>query len=178
MEFTEKEIRRFHSKYVEDGSSGCWNWIHGKFNTGYGMLSSISGMNRPALWQKKTMSAHRVSWMIHNKSAIPDGFLICHHCDNRACVNPSHLYLGTSQDNNRDTVRRGRANRLTGSACSWSKLTEENVLEILNHEYGKGANKALSAKFGVSQSQISHVRRGHRWPRMRKFLKTADVKTG
>lgn len=171
MEFTKREIERFHTKYVKNGPSGCWEWVAGKFDSGYGMFSAICGVNyRSDTQRKKTMSSHRVSWMIHNKASIPDGQLICHHCDNRACVNPEHLYLGTHLDNNRDTIRRNRGNRSVGSECSWSKVTEEDVLEILNHEYGRGANKALSKKFGISQSQVSHIRRGHRWPHMREFL--------
>lgn len=170
MEFTRKEIERFHTKYVKGFPSDCWNWVAGKFDSGYGMFSGIYGVNPGDRGAKKTMLAHRASWMIHNLANIPQGKLICHHCDNRACVNPLHLYLGTYQDNNRDTIRRERGNRSVGSECSWSKLTEENVLEILRHEYGRGANVALSKKFGISQSQVSHIRRGHRWPHMRQFL--------
>jgi hypothetical protein len=166
MEFTKEEIARFHKKYVKH-DSGCWNWTAGRFEVGYGMFSGFRGVGGT---RKRTMGAHRVSWMIHSQRPIPAGMCICHHCDNRLCVNPVHLYLGTYQDNNRDTIRRNRGNRNLGSACSWSKVTEEQVLEILRSDYGRGDNGALAKKFGISQSQVSHIRSGKRWPHMRRFL--------
>jgi hypothetical protein len=168
MEFTKEEVERFNRKFTKV-ETGCWQWTAGKFReAGYGMFSGIRG--RQGLRNKRTMSAHRASWMIHTGQPIPPGMLICHHCDNRLCVNPAHLYLGTYMDNNRDTVKRNRANRNKGSQCSWAKMTEGQVLEILRSEYGPGQNKALAQKFGVSQSQISHIRSGKRWPYMKQLL--------
>ena len=162
MEFTKAEVDRFYSKVVKR-ESGCWEWSGAKFDSGYGMFC-LSGRKR------KTYATHRISWMIASGLDIPSGRWICHTCDNRLCVNPDHLYLGTPRDNNMDTVKRGRANRLVGSDCPWSKVTEAQVLEILASDYGHGECKRLAAKFGIHQSQVSHIRRGKRWPHMQLLL--------
>lgn len=87
---------RFHEKYAVDATTGCWNWT-GYLYHGYGIISV----------GRKPTKAHRFSYMLHIGS-IPDGMIICHTCDNRSCVNPSHLYAGTYADNNRDISERGR----------------------------------------------------------------------
>ena len=95
---------RFWEKVEKRGEEDCWEW------TG----------SRNILWQYgqfhfgghcgKTLKAHRVSWEIHN-GKIPPGLLVCHKCDNRVCVNPSHLYLGTHSDNLRDAWERTRVRK-------------------------------------------------------------------
>lgn len=78
--------------------TGCWLWGGALAKAGYGLLH-VDG---------KTRSAHRVSWELH-RGAIPDGALVCHRCDVRWCVNPSHLFLGNDMDNNHDMRKKGRA---------------------------------------------------------------------
>lgn len=107
----------------------------------------------------KTYSAHRISWAIENNSIIPEKMMICHTCDNPSCVNPNHLYLGTGFDNNKDTVNRGRANRKSGNDCSWSKLTENDVLDIRS---SNDSQTSLAKKYGVSQPHISRIISGDR----------------
>jgi hypothetical protein len=171
MGFTKKEVLRFESKVVKSDESSCWTWVGPKFDTGYGMFC-MSGRER------KTFAAHRVSWMIHFKMDIPAGMFICHTCDNRICVNPEHLYLGTPTQNNTDTVKRGRANRKVGSDCSWAKVTEAQVRKILESPYESGANSRFSREFGIHQSQVSHIRSGRRWSHIARLLKTVDIKIG
>lgn len=121
MILNQDETERFFSKIKK--TDYCWEWIGGKYSTGYGMLCIKRG-------NRKTFGAHRISWAIHNKSHIPPKMMVCHKCDNRGCVNPEHLYVGTGYDNNNDTVKRGRGNRKFGESCSWARLREEDVKNI------------------------------------------------
>ena len=78
-------------------SNTCWEWQGTLSRDGYGI----------ACYKATKIRAHRLSYM-YNKGQIKEGLLICHHCDNRKCINPLHLYQGTCQDNSNDMVRRGR----------------------------------------------------------------------
>lgn len=136
---------------------GCWSWKGGKTALGYGRFSSGHKNNVIQPF------AHRVSWEIHF-GKIPDGLLVCHKCDNPECSNPNHLFLGTPKDNFRDAIKKGRnnphhtKNRLRGSNHKLSKLTENQVKEIINIARSEsrpfGYAKILSRKFNVSIATI------------------------
>ena len=99
-------------------------------------------------------SAHRIAWMAVN-GPIPIGGQVLHHCDNRACIRASHLYLGSHADNVRDRVMRLR---------SYRKLSDEEVSEIrwAYSRYGRDglSGKALADRYGVSTSLISYIVNG------------------
>jgi hypothetical protein len=151
MDFSQADIDRFKSKY-EIVESGCWEWTGALYQNGYGMACYRRGT-------RKTFLAHRISWSIFNSAPIPDRMMVCHTCDNRKCVNPSHLYVGTGKDNNSDTVNRNRGNRKVGNQCSWAKISESQVVEILQ---SNEKQVLLAKRYNVDQSTISQIKSGVR----------------
>ena len=148
-----KDIKtRFYEK-ITHSPSGCWGWSGAVSERGYGKI----GLPR----SPKTARAHRVSWEIHCGD-IPEGSNVLHSCDNRLCVNPDHLFLGTLSDNSRDMVSKGRDFRPDnrGERAAWHKLTEEQAIDILTRRMSA---RKFASLYGVSRSAIFRIWEGKNW---------------
>jgi len=135
-------LERFFQSFVRDKETKCWNWVSRTFDeTGYGIFKAKELGHR-------AMAASRASWIIHNGPIATSKLVVRHKCDNRMCVNPAHLIIGTYKQNMQDCVERDRINR--GEDRPQSKLTEEMVskMRILRQE-GKSF-RALANEFGVA----------------------------
>ena len=133
-------------------SDGCWEWTAYRNALGYGVIR----------YAKKTWLAHRLSYTAR-VGAIPTGILVCHRCDNPACIRPDHLVLGTDLDNNRDMQWRGRANKSRGVGHLGSKLTEDEVRAIRAENPIYGYAIALAEQYKVSVSAIQKIRQQKTW---------------
>lgn len=146
---------RFWEKVAVMGEDDCWNWTASTDGGGYGIFMVSPN---PRIMEK----AHRLSWMMINGS-IPDGLYVLHACDNPACVNPNHLFLGTHLDNMKDKVSKGRQTRLPGEQNGRNILSEIDVRNIVRlHEQGMSYRK-LSKKFGIGNTQIGRIIRKETW---------------
>jgi hypothetical protein len=137
-------------------NDGCWLWMGAKFWNGYGCFRIDPKGN--------TMNAHRAAWKLF-VGAIAPKLQVCHRCDVRACVNPSHLFLGTTQENTADKYNKGRQAR--GDKHGMSKLTEDDVRLILSlHTEGWSA-KEIAEWFGVTYKTTWLVTTRRSWRHIR-----------
>lgn len=132
-------------------SDGCWEWIGHKRN-GYGRIHIGS----------RLVTCHRFSWEIHN-GKIPKGLFVCHSCDNASCVNPSHLWLGTCTDNNRDRKAKNRNNHISGSFHPLSKLTEADVYKIIELRTSGMSYQKIADQYHVTIRTIWQIFIGKTW---------------
>lgn len=129
------------------------------------------------VWQKtlkRGYGPHRAAYRYYI-GPIPEGLDVLHNCpngDNPACINPDHLWVGTHRDNMLDKIRKGRANMPHGEAHHNSKLSEAQVLDILNWKRGGATGKEklvdLATRHGVSRYTVKEIRLGYRWKRFQK----------
>ena len=132
---------RFETKFEPITESGCWIWMAGRFDTGYG-----------SFWLNGTdVRAHRVAYELY-VGAIPEGMWVLHRCDIRECVNPDHLFLGTHQDNMDDMARKGRhANSIKTHCRKGHPYTEENTVRYKN---GRRVCRTCAKEHSRNRSEV------------------------
>lgn len=133
--------------------SGCWEWTASKDKDGYGVFKG-------ELYSQKLNKAHRFSWALSNNQQIPKDMSVCHSCDNPSCVNPSHLWLGSTAENQQDKWTKGRGGILRGDELPQAKLTESQALSIL-----KDARPytAIAVDYGITIMTISDIKCRRSW---------------
>jgi hypothetical protein len=146
---SQHDIERFWRNTSVRPDGACWAWGNRR-NGGYGRTR----------YGDRTIAAHRLSWIIHNGAIPPDGMYVCHSCDNPSCVNPEHLFLGTSAENNADMLRKGRNRQVAGERHWRAKLTESDVDYIRT---ARESAAVLAGRLGVSVSTINRARAGCSW---------------
>lgn len=153
---TDAQARRFWSK-VRRGP-GCWLWTDSLTPFGYGEMRVGSKRDDSRRMEK----AHRLSWLL-SRGPIPDGLFVLHDCpggDNRACVRPSHLFLGTQADNMADMARKGVRK---GERHALVKLREGDVRGIVFLANTGATQRAIAGLYGVCRQTVSDIVRGRRW---------------
>lgn len=143
-------IERFwsHVKIINDNDS-CWEWRACVKSNGYGHIR-VDGKN---------VHVHKFSYELAH-GEIPKGMFVLHSCDNRKCVRPKHLFLGTQKVNIQDMVSKGRDNPLRGENHPKAKITNE-AASLIKHSglsYREEANK-----WGLSIRMICRIRTGKSW---------------
>lgn len=149
-------------------ADGCWPWIGEKSASGYGII-------RASYTNGKALRAHRVSWELHY-GPIPHGLFVCHKCDNRPCVRPDHLFLGTAADNARDMAQKGRSTlgdrnpariykeRMPrGEGHFMAKLTEDDVRAIRNRHAAGEKVRQLADEYHVCRQGIEAIIKRKNW---------------
>jgi hypothetical protein len=140
---------RFWSK-ARQADNGCWEWLAYKNADGYG---AVGNFRHPG-----SSRAHRVAWRLA-RGRIADGLHVLHKCDNRACVNPDHLYLGTHRDNMRDRAERGRSRggKLPGELAPHAKLKETDAITIRALVGAGYLQKDCAVLWGVTKATVNDL---------------------
>lgn len=147
-----ESIELFWSYVPKADGDACWNWQGFLNEHGYGRMK-VKGRG----WL-----ANRLSWTIHFGDIAP-GLNVCHRCDNPACVNPRHLWLGTQTQNIADRHAKKRNADFKGDRNNKAKLTAEEALEIRKNATTPSMKRFYADKHGLSNCYIYNIVKGKTW---------------
>lgn len=146
-----KDFEQTLSRRASISPSRCWEWTGSRRTDGYAQLEIGGHMYR----------VHRIMWEMRH-GPIPEGMLVCHHCDNPPCINPDHLFLGTYADNLHDCIRKGRFYTGThhGMRNGRAKVTDDQVSRMrLEYVAGNGCHRTtqLAKQYGLSWGSVNRI---------------------
>ncbi len=146
-----RRLLLFWKKIAKGEPNACWEWTAAKSEKGYGFFHNGHRLVR----------AHRLSYELTN-GPIARGMLVCHRCDNPACVNPAHLFVGTVRDNTIDMLNKGRAQRgwRVGENSHRAKITEVAVLDIRSKRLGR---REFAALYRIARDTVRDIQRRRCW---------------
>ena len=167
MNIDEKATSTFWSRVAKGGPDECWVWQAGRVPYGYGAFYV-----RP-----RNYGTHVISWWIANKhKRIPNGYQVCHRCDNPPCVNPAHLFLGSVADNFHDSVKKGRrrhvrlppanehADKMPRGSQHWNaRLTEDVVREIRTRLADGQRQCEVMRAMSLPRRTVQEISSGRKW---------------
>lgn len=155
-------VTRFLRKIrvADIAGDGCWHWEGAVQENGYGRFNADG----------KPTGAHRAAYSLFI-GEIPSGADVCHACDNRRCVRPDHLFVGSRSDNMADALKKGRLSRgekhahavLNGVRIPAAKLSPDHVRTISARLTAGHKPSAIAEDFGVTQHAIIAIQRGRTW---------------
>jgi HNH endonuclease len=144
-----KMQRPLEEYFIPEPNSGCWLWLGAVDQDQYGI-----GWDTEL---KRNMRAHRMVYEIL-VGPIPSDKKLLHRCDNPCCVNPDHMTIGTTAENNADMREKGR--HAFGIRHGMNKLSEQEVIAIREAE---GTHQEISNRFGISKATVTHIKNGRLW---------------
>lgn len=139
---------RLARRSVRQGDCLVWQGCRGRW--GYGSIG----------YDGRTVLTHRLAWELANGRPPAADMCVCHRCDNPACVEPSHLFLGTVADNNADMMRKGRHVSSPGERNGSAKLTRQQVEAILAD---RRPQHIIAREYNVVQPHVSRIKRTTNW---------------
>lgn len=145
--------KHFWSKVDKREDWECWKWLGAITSGGYGRITI----------NYKSISAHRIAYELFSPRKIPKGLHVLHRCDNPACCNPLHLFLGTHADNMADKAIKGRVNGRQ-LAFKFAKLTAKQILAIRNLRKTKKSRESVAKLFNVSIKTVYRITSSNKYP--------------